>query len=130
MMTSTKEPAIIRALLMLAPHRTSYEMAQILQQAMVCFFIALNQIVPQFVPQEKNASSLELAKELMTAIKATNAEVSTKAKRLADVFRGTSLESHMADEFKSELQLGMTLGSSAKFQAEFTDRLNTSRQQY
>ncbi|KAJ2460784.1 hypothetical protein GGF42_000620 [Coemansia sp. RSA 2424] len=128
MMTSTKEPAIIRALLVLAPHRTSYEMAQILQQVMVCFFIALNQIVPQFVPQEKNVSSLELAKELMAAIKTTSVEVSTKSRRLADVFKGTSLERHMAEEFKSELQLGMTLGSSAKFQAEFTDRLNASRQ--
>ncbi|KAJ1822706.1 hypothetical protein GGH91_000782 [Coemansia sp. RSA 2671] len=128
MMTSTKEPGIIRALLLLAPHRTSYEMAQILQQVMVCFFIALNQIVPQFVPQEKNESSLELAKQLATAIEATKAEVGNKSRRLADVFRDSGLERHMADEFREELQLSMTLASSAKFQAEFADRLNASRQ--
>ncbi|KAJ2238278.1 hypothetical protein GGI13_008360 [Coemansia sp. RSA 455] len=128
MLTSTKAPGIIRALLVLAPHRTGHEMAQILQQVMVCFFIALNQIVPQFVPQEKNVSSLELAKELMTAIKATKAEVGNKSRRLADVFKGSGLERVMADEFREELQLSMTLASSPKFQAEFTDRLKTSRQ--
>ncbi|KAJ2811870.1 hypothetical protein FBU31_007694, partial [Coemansia sp. 'formosensis'] len=111
MMTSTKEPGIIRALLALVPHRTSHEMAQILQQVMVCFFIALNQIVPQFIPQEKNVSSLELAKELATAIQATKAEVVNKSRRLADVFKGSGLERHMADEFREELQLSMTLAS-------------------
>ncbi|KAJ2462278.1 hypothetical protein GGI02_005499, partial [Coemansia sp. RSA 2322] len=128
MMTSQTDPAIVRALLELVPHRTSFELAQIMQQAMLCFFIALNQIGPQFIPQERNVSSLELAKELLAGMQTTNAEVSGKAKRLADMFSGTGLERHMVDEFKNELQLGMTLGSSPKFRDLYVEKLNASRQ--
>ncbi|KAI8323809.1 DnaJ-domain-containing protein, partial [Martensiomyces pterosporus] len=53
MVSSSTTPGLVKALQWLAPHRTGYEIAQILQQAMVCFFIALNQIGPQFIPQEK-----------------------------------------------------------------------------
>ncbi|KAJ1833721.1 hypothetical protein LPJ63_002521 [Coemansia sp. RSA 2711] len=129
MMTRTADPLFIRMLLWLAPQRTSFEMAQLLQQVMVCFFIALNQIGPQFIPQEKNVSTVALAKQLLAITKNTNAEVLGKAERLAGVYANTGLERHLAESFESELQLGMTIGTSRPFRDEYVDRLNAERSQ-
>lgn len=127
MMTGQNNPPAIGMLLDLVPHRTSFEVAQIMQQAMVCFFIALNQIGPQFIPQEKNVSTLDLAKELLNGIRSTNAEISGKAKRMANMFTDTGLKRVVAEEFTKELQLGMTLGTSQSFKEEFTRELNAKR---
>ncbi|KAJ2631136.1 hypothetical protein H4R22_002194 [Coemansia sp. RSA 1290] len=127
MMTRSTDPLVIRLLLQLAPHRTSFEMAQILQQVMVCFFIAMNQIGPQFVPRESNVNTVALAKQLLTITKNTKTEVLGKADRLAGFYKNTGLERHLSESFASELQLGMTIGTSRKFREEYIDKLNCER---
>ncbi|KAJ1964132.1 hypothetical protein GGI12_001616 [Dipsacomyces acuminosporus] len=127
MLTSSTMPALVRTMQWVAPHRTGHEISQILQQALVCFFIALNQIGPQFIPQERNVSTVALAKELLQSIHATNAEIAGKASRMADMFKNTGLQRPMAEEFAKELQLGMTLGSSQEFRQKYTERLSTER---
>ncbi|KAJ2828755.1 hypothetical protein IWW50_001217 [Coemansia erecta] len=127
MMTRTTDPMLIRMLLWMAPHRTSFEMSQLLQQVMLCFFIALNQIGPQFIPQEKNVNTVALAKQLLAITKSTNAEILGKAERLAGFYKGTGLQRLASESFESELQLGMTIGTSSKFRDEYIDRLNTER---
>ncbi|KAJ2801099.1 hypothetical protein H4R20_003811 [Coemansia guatemalensis] len=127
MMTSTTDPLAIRVLLWLAPHRTSFEIAQILRQTMVCCFIALNQIGPQFIPHEKNVNTVALAKELLQKTKTTNIEILGKAVRLASFYKDTGLQRHMTQSFEDEMKLGMTIGTSRKFCDEYTDRLNTER---
>ncbi|KAJ1728290.1 hypothetical protein LPJ61_004109 [Coemansia biformis] len=127
MMTRTTEPLFVRGLLWLAPHRTSCEMATIMQKAVSCFFIAVNQIGPQLFPQEKSVSTLELAKELLGKTRATAAEIQGHAARLAGFYKDTGLQRHMAESFESELLLGMTLGTSSAFRTEFSDRLKAER---
>ncbi|KAJ2710324.1 hypothetical protein H4R19_003801 [Coemansia spiralis] len=127
MMTRTTEPLLVRGLLWLVPHRTSFEVAQVLQQAMACFFVAVNQIGPQLVPQEKTARTLDLARELLGRTRATAAEIQGRATRLAGLYKNTGLQRHMVESFEAELLLGMTLGTSPAFRAEFTDRLAAER---
>ncbi|KAJ1856237.1 hypothetical protein GGH12_002797 [Coemansia sp. RSA 1822] len=129
MMTRTTDPVLIRVLLWMAPHRTSFEMSQILQQVMICFFIALNQIGPQFIPQEKNVNTVALAKQLLAITRNTTAEIQGKAERLAGFYKDTGLERLASESFESELQLGMTIGTSHKFREEYIDRLNAERSQ-
>ncbi|KAJ2785966.1 hypothetical protein H4R18_000181 [Coemansia javaensis] len=127
MAVRTTEPLFVRGLLWLAPHRTSFEMAQIVQHAMSCFFIAVNQIGPQLIPQERSANPLALAKELLAKTRVTAAEVQGRATRLASFYRDTVLQRNMVEAFERELTLGMTLGTSPAFHSEFNDRLQAVR---
>ncbi|KAJ2764419.1 hypothetical protein IWQ57_005172 [Coemansia nantahalensis] len=127
MMTRTAEPLFIRGLLWLAPRRTAFEIALVLRQALTCFFVAVNQIGPQLIPQDKAATTLDLARELLGKTRATAAEVQGRAARLAGFYKNTGLQRHMVESFESELLLGMTLGTSPAFRGEFTDRLGAVR---
>ncbi|KAJ1863660.1 hypothetical protein LPJ73_000466 [Coemansia sp. RSA 2703] len=128
MMTRTTEPAFIRLLLWLIPNRTSFEIAQILRQLMVCIFIGLNQIGPQFVPVDSGSgNTVELAKSVLSGVKAIETEVVSNTRRTVGMFKGTGLERKMVREFEKEMTLGMTMGVSQAFRNEYTDRLNAER---
>ncbi|KAJ2162434.1 hypothetical protein GGF46_000675 [Coemansia sp. RSA 552] len=127
MLTRTTDPWAIRALLWLAPQRTSFEIAHVLRQAMVCFFIALNQIGPQFIPRERNVNTLALAKELLARTKSTKEEVVGKAMRLASFYNNTGLRRPLAESFEAEMRLGMAMGASAQFREQYMGRLRDQR---
>ncbi|KAI9506289.1 hypothetical protein GGI25_002285 [Coemansia spiralis] len=127
MMTSTRNPLIIRILLWTMPHRTGFEIAQIMQQAMVCFFVALNQIGPQLIPEESNVNTLSLAKELYASIQKVRSEVDGGVRQIIGMYQDTGLKQQLQEQFQKELQLGMTIGSNKKFQEEYTTRLNNER---
>ncbi|KAJ1907461.1 hypothetical protein LPJ81_000739 [Coemansia sp. IMI 209127] len=127
MMASTRDPLIIRALFWIMPHRTGYEVSRILQQAMICFFIGLNQIGPQLVPYENNVNTLSLAKEIVKGIGKIKTEVSGSVRRTAAIYRDTGLKQHLHERFQKEMQLGATLGSNKEFQDEYSTRLNNER---
>ncbi|KAJ2515549.1 hypothetical protein H4217_005103 [Coemansia sp. RSA 1939] len=127
MMASTRDPLLIRILFWVMPHRTGFEVAKILQQAMVCFFIGLNQIGPQLIPYENNVNTLSLAKELVKGIGKVKAEVDGNIKRTAAIYHDTGLKKHLRKQFQKEMQLGATLGSSKEFQDEYSTKLNNER---
>ncbi|KAJ1948313.1 hypothetical protein FBU59_001654 [Linderina macrospora] len=127
-MTGKTTPALLGAMQFVVPHRTGFEIAQILQQAMVCFFIALNQIGPQFVPQD-NVSTLAMARELLGTTQSTNAEMHAKSRRIANMFTNTGHHSKLAGELEKEMLLCSTLGSSSQFHRSYTERLNAERTQ-
>ncbi|KAJ1941272.1 hypothetical protein GGF37_003626 [Kickxella alabastrina] len=128
MMTRLTEPAVIHVLHWVMPRRTSFEIAQVLQQVMMCFFIALNQIGPHFIPQEKNVSTVVLAKELLVGLEVTDKEIVGRGRRIVDMYKGTGLESELAADFGAEMKLGMTMGTSKSFRTEYTERMNDERQ--
>ncbi|KAJ2547247.1 hypothetical protein EV175_005299 [Coemansia sp. RSA 1933] len=127
MMASTKDPLVIRALFWMMPHRTGYEISKILQQAMVCFFIGLNQIGPQLVPYEDNVNTLTLAKEIVKGLGKVKSEMDGSIRRTVSMFSDTGLERHLHEQFRKEMQLGATLGSNKEFRDEYTTRLNDKR---
>ncbi|KAJ1667835.1 hypothetical protein IW140_001386 [Coemansia sp. RSA 1813] len=127
MMASTSDPLIIRALFWMMPHRTGYELSKILQQAMVCFFIGLNQIGPQLIPYENNVNTLSLAKELVKSINKVKVEVNGNLRRTAAIYHDTGLKQHLHEQLQKEMQLGATLGMKKEFQDEYSTRLNNER---
>ncbi|KAJ2723722.1 hypothetical protein GGI07_002431 [Coemansia sp. Benny D115] len=127
MLVRKTEPLFIRSLLWLLPRRTGFEIALILQQLSTCLFIGMNQIGPQLMPQERNVSTIEMAKQLLGGIEAVNSEVVNSARRKVDMYRGSGLQRVLGEETEKEMALGMALGMSSKFRAEFNDRAEAER---
>ncbi|KAJ1718217.1 hypothetical protein LPJ53_006621 [Coemansia erecta] len=95
---------------------------------MVCIFIGLNQIGPQFVPVDSGSgNTVELAKSVLSGVKAIETEVLGSTRRTVGMFKGTGLERKMVRDFEKEMTLGMTMGVSQAFRKEYTDRLNAER---
>ncbi|KAJ1814255.1 hypothetical protein LPJ56_003100 [Coemansia sp. RSA 2599] len=122
-MTGTSDPGFIRFVSWLAPHRTSYEIAQILRQLMVCIFIALNQIGPQFIPNDQGGNTKTLAMKLGTLVERTNSEVVAGSRRTTNMFVNTGLRRQLSEALAHEMRLGVAMGTDKAFGKEMMARM-------
>ncbi|KAJ1644864.1 hypothetical protein LPJ64_003487 [Coemansia asiatica] len=123
MMTGTSDPGFIRFLSWAAPHRTSFEIAQILRQLMVCIFIALNQIGPQFIPRDQGGNTKTLAGTLSSFVEKTNEEIVSGSRRMANMFVNTGLRRQLEEALAHEMRLGVAMGTDKSFGKEMMGRM-------
>ncbi|KAJ2703231.1 hypothetical protein FB645_003984 [Coemansia sp. IMI 203386] len=124
MMTNATDPWFIQLVSLLAPHRTSHEIAQILRQLMLCIFIGLNQIGPQFVVStDQGGTTKMLATTLASLAEKTNVEIAAGARRMGNMFAGTGLQRQLSEALAHEMRLGVAMGTDRAFGKEMMARM-------